>query len=278
MSAAYLDSSHDNTIPMKQPLKITLELTQQETGEHKPSVSPSFLTNNSSALWGCVPCLAHPGVPLLQECGKDGGSEMLPISSGALQGSEGTAAVWKIRHVIRTEDTFRTKQSRWKINKGNSTTTFFSPCLAYVAVHNTHPSKWAGVVLFSSPLHQGCSNTQLYFIQTDTLRPSGSYNFILPQRRFQYSERGFKCQEFPPRNWLPRNFKQNKTKNNPIPLHLLLVTSFMKGTYWHWPPSLVGELHCVVRATMIITWMQLWRCHYVIVTKFGIDIVVSNKV
>lgn len=145
MSAAYLDSSHDNTIPMKQPLKITLELTQQETGEHKPSVSPSFLTNNSSALWGCVPCLAHPAVPLLQECGKDGGSEMLPISSGALQASEGTVAVWKIRHVICTEDTFRTKQSRWKINKGNGTTTFFSPCLAHVAVHNTHPSNGQGL-------------------------------------------------------------------------------------------------------------------------------------
>jgi len=65
MRAAYLDSSHDNTIPMKQPLKITLELTQQETGEHKPSASPVFLTHNSSALWGCMPLVGPPQCTLV---------------------------------------------------------------------------------------------------------------------------------------------------------------------------------------------------------------------
>lgn len=135
MSAAYLDSSHDNTIPMKRPLKITLELTQQETEEHKPSVSPSFLTHNSSALWGCMPLFAHPGVPLLQECGKYRGSELTQVYSGLLQYlKELCLSDKKIEHVIFTEDIFKSNQSVWQAKKRNST---FFPCSAHVAEHNT---------------------------------------------------------------------------------------------------------------------------------------------
>lgn len=141
MSAAYLHSSHDNTIPIKQPLKITPELTQQATGEHKPSVSPSFLTRKSSALWGSVPLFGPPWSTLVV------GMWRRWRVWNAASHFWGSARVWrncgwlmKRSNVIRTEDTFRSTWSRWQINMGKSTTSFFSLHPAHVAVHNTHPS------------------------------------------------------------------------------------------------------------------------------------------
>lgn len=145
MSAAYFGFSHDNTIPMKQPLKIILVFTQQEIGEHKPSISPSFQTHNSSALWGCTTLFGPSWCILVAEVWWRWGFWDTPYLVW------GSAGVWrncscltKRPNRMLTGGIFRSKQLRWKINKGNITAFSLTPCLDHTALHNTHPSsaKW----------------------------------------------------------------------------------------------------------------------------------------
>lgn len=201
MSAAYLDSSHDNTIPMKQSLNITLVLTQQESREHKLSISPSFHTHNSSALWGCMTLFGPPQCILVAGAWWRWG---FWVTSYLFCGS---ASVWrncscltKRPNVICTGDILRSKQSRWKIIKGNTTTFFLSPCPAHTAVHNTHPShgEW---LYYSATLYiKDVAVLSLNLYRLAHLDLHGvTISFYL--NFFQYFWKwDFKCQELPPRN------------------------------------------------------------------------------
>lgn len=145
MSAAYFGSSHDNTIPMKQPLKITLVFTQQEFGEHKPSTSPSFQTHNSSALWGCMTLFGPSWCILVAEVWWRWGFWDAPyLFWGSVGVWRNCSCLTKKTNKMCAWDTFKSKQLRWKINKGNITAFSLTPCPDHTALRNTHPSsaKW----------------------------------------------------------------------------------------------------------------------------------------